>query len=437
MTWFIVVALLIFINALYVAAEFSAVSVRRSRVRQAAEAGNRFARMLLPVVDDAARLDRYVAICQIGITISSLVLGAYGQAALAPKLVPLFERLGGMQEVAAQSTSAAVILFGLTIAQMVLGELVPKSLALQYPTPLALYTVLPMKWSFAAMSWFVFVLNGSGTLILRLFRMRQTGHRHLHSPEEIEYLIAESREGGLFEADEHERLRRALHLGLRAVEDIMIPRVRITAIELNTPFAAVLELVAHTPYSRIPVYHKIIDRMLGFVHVQDVVRNSLDGQATRLETLIRPLLVVPQGMKADRVLHRLREGRQHIAIVVDEFGGTKGLVTIGDVLDEIFGGIAEEFPPDMYPEPEILPDGRIRVTGMTRLDEAALLLGVLFEGESYTIGGLVTEVLGRIPTPGDKLRIAGVELEVEAVAAHAVRTVLARPVEGAELGSTP
>jgi CBS domain containing-hemolysin-like protein len=420
-----------------VAAEFSAVSVRRSRVRQASEDGNRLARMLLPVVDDAARLDRYVAISQIGITISSLVLGAYGQAQLAPRLVPLFEGLGGMQEVAAQSASAAVILFGLTVAQMVLGELVPKSLALQFPTPLALYTVLPMKWSFAAMSWFVFLLNGSGALILRMFGMRQTGHRHLHSPEEIEYLIAESKAGGLFEADEHERLRRALHLGVRAVEDIMIPRVRITALEVNTPFEAVLELISQSPYSRIPLYRRSIDRMLGFVHVQDIVRHSLDGRQVRLEQLIRPLLVVPEGMKADRVLHRLREGRQHIAIVVDEFGGTKGLVTIGDVLDEIFGGIAEEFPPDMYPEPEVLADGRIRVTGMTRLDEAALLLGALFVGESYTIGGLVSEVLGRIPAPGDKLHVAGIELEVESVEAHVVRSVLARPADGAGVGVAP
>jgi CBS domain containing-hemolysin-like protein len=433
MTW-VIIALLILINALYVAAEFSAVSVRRGRVRQAAEDGNRFARMLLPVVDDGARLDRYVAVCQIGITISSLVLGAYGQARLAPQLVPVFAGVGGMQEVAAQSTAAIVILFGLTVAQMVLGELVPKSLALQYPTPLALYTVLPMKWSLRAMSWFIFVLNGSGTLILRALGMRQTGHRHLHSPEEIEYLIAESKEGGLFEADEHERLRRALHLGVHAVEDIMIPRVRITAVEVSTPFSEVLDLVAHTPYSRIPVYRRSIDRMLGFVHVQDVVRHSLDGQDITLETLIRPLLVVPEGMKADRVLHRLREGRQHIAIVVDEFGGTKGLVTIGDVLDEIFGGIAEEFPPEMYPEPEVLPDGRIRMTGFTRLDEATLLLGVRFQGESYTLGGLVSEALGRIPSAGDQVRISGVELEVESVEAHVVRSVLARPAD--DVGAT-
>ena len=425
MTW-LIIALLILINALYVAAEFSAVSVRRSRVRQAAEDGNRLARTILPYLDDPARLDRYVAACQIGITISSLVLGAYGQAKLAPALVPIFEEFGSMQQVAAHSTSALVVLLGLTVAQMVLGELVPKSLALQFPTRVALYTVLPMKWSLRGLSWFILILNGSGTFILRGLGMRQTGHRHLHSPEEIEYLIAESRQGGLFDSGEHERLRRALQLGVRAVEDIMVPRVRIAALEASTPFEDVLDMAAKSPYSRIPIYRNKLDHIAGFVHVQDVVRNSLEGQQPSLERLIRPILVVPEGMKTDRVLQRLREGRQHIAIVLDEFGGTKGLVTIGDVLDEIFGGIAEEFP-QLYPEPQPIADGRVRLHGLTRLDEAALLLGADFRTDSYTIGGMVSEALGRIPSAGDKIRIAGVEFEVETVHAHVVSAVLARP----------
>jgi putative hemolysin len=429
MTW-LIIALLILINALYVAAEFSAVSVRKSRIQQSAEDGNRLARALLPILDDSARLDRYIAACQIGITISSLVLGAYGQAKLAPMLLPLFTGLGGMQEAAAHSTSAVVILLGLTVAQMVLGELVPKSLALQFPTPMALYTVIPMRWSLRLMSWFIAVLNGSGIVILRMLGVRQSGHRHLHSPEEIEYLIAESKEGGLLDADEHERLKRALRLGVRTVEDIMIPRVHITALDGNAPLSEVARFAAESPYSRIPVYRRTLDRMVGFVHIQDVVRGVVTGEHSSLETLIRPLLVIPEGTKADRVLQRLREGRQHIAIVVDEFGGTKGLVTIGDVLDEIFGGIAEDYEV-LYPEPETLADGRIRVAGSTRLDEAALLLGVVLQGESYTLGGLVAEALGRIPVAGDKLNIRGADIEVERVDSHFVESVIATPVRGA------
>jgi putative hemolysin len=427
MTWAII-ALLILINALYVAAEFSSVSVRRSRVRQRAEDGDRLARALLPYLDDPARLDRYIAACQIGITISSLVLGAYGQATLAPMLVPVFAGLGGMQEVAAESSAAVAVLIALTVAQMVLGELVPKSLALQFPTPLALYTVVPMKWSLRAMSWFIFVLNGSGVLILRALGMRQSGHRHLHSPEEIEYLITESREGGLLAPVEHERLRRALHLSVRPVEEIMIPRVHITALEASTPFEDAARIAAQSPFSRLPVFRRTLDRMLGFIHIQDVVRHTISDNPVQLDTLSRPLLVVPAGSTADRVLQRLREGRQHIAIVMDEYGGTKGLVTIGDVLDEIFGGIANEFTLD-YPEPEPVPDGRLRLSGSTRLDEATLLLGVHFTGQSHTLAGLISETLGRIPQANEKVVIADLEFEVEAVDSHVVQTVLVRPVE--------
>lgn len=426
MTW-VVIALLIFISALYVAAEFAAVSVRRSRVRQKAEDGDRLARALLPYLDSPARLDRYIAACQIGITVSSLVLGAYGQARLVPVLEPLLARFSGMQEVAAESTAAIIILIVLTIALMVLGELVPKSLALQFPTQLALYTVVPMKWSLRAMSWFILMLNGSGVLILRAFGMRQTGHRHLHSPEELEYLIAESREGGLLQPNEHERLRRALQLGIRAVEDIMIPRVHIAAVEVNTRFDELVTIAAESPYSRLPVYRRTLDRMTGFIHIQDVARHSINDDPVRVDAVLRPLLFIPEGMTADRVLQRLRDGRQHIAIVVDEFGGTKGLVTIGDVLDEIFGGIAEEFTNEEYPEPELLNDGRVRLAGLTRLDEAGLLLGARLEGDSHTLGGLIAEHLGRIPRHGERFTIAGIEFEIDTVKSHVVQSVFARP----------
>lgn len=424
-TWAIV-SILIFINALYVAAEFSAVSVRRSRIRSLAEDGNRFARLLLPYLDDPAKLDRYVAACQIGITISSLVLGAYGQARLAPRLVPLFEQFGGMQQVAAESTAAIFVLIGLTVLQMVLGELVPKSLALQFPTPMALYTALPMKWSQRAMSWFILILNGSGVFILRALGGGQSGHRHLHSPEEIEYLITESTEGGMLEAQEHDRLRRALHLSTRHVEDIMVPRVDIVAVDVNMPFDEVRHVVSESPYSRLPVYRQSLDRMIGFVHVQDIVRNALNNGPTDISMLIRPVLVVPAGLTAERVLEHIRDGRQHMAIVVDEFGGTKGLVTIGDVLDEIFGGIADEADDQQVPDIHTLADGRIRMPGWTRLDELQVVAGVSWEGESYTVAGMIAEILGRIPVTGDTVHVDGADLEVESVRAHVAEWVVVK-----------
>lgn len=181
----LVIASLILINALYVAAEFAAVGVRRGQVRQLVQEGHRLAKRLLPILNDASRLDTYIAACQIGITFSSLILGAYGQATLARDLAPVFQSWGNMQAVAAQSTSAGAVLIFLTALQVIFGELVPKSIALQYPLQLALYTFLPMRWSLMLYSWFIGILNGSGMFLLKLLGVSSSGHRHIHSPEEM------------------------------------------------------------------------------------------------------------------------------------------------------------------------------------------------------------------------------------------------------------
>lgn len=418
----LVVTALIVINALYVAAEFAAVSVRRSQIQQQAEAGDRLARLLLPVLEDPHRLDRYIACCQIGITISSLVLGAFGQVSLQPVLAPLFERFGRMQEVAAISAAATTILLVLTAFQMILGELVPKSLALQFPSGVARYTVVPMRWSLRLLSWFIAVLNGSGNAILHAFGVRPTGHRHIHQPDEIDYLISESRKGGLFDADEHQRLRRALRLGVRRVEEIMVPRVHVHAVEAASTFAEVARLAADSPYTRLPVYEGSLDRIVGMLHMREIALHALDG-VSDLRPLVRRIAVIPAGLSVDRVLQRLRDEKQYMAVVLDDHGGTAGLVTLTDLLDEIFGGLTGEFAPAGLGA-ERLPDGRVRLPGAMRLDEAESWVGAIWEGESYTVGGLVLEKLGRMPEPGDRVVIEGVPVVVERVD-RAIESVVA------------
>ncbi len=339
-----VILLLISINALYVAAEFAAVGVRHSRIRQRADEGNVLAIRLLPILSDPRKLDRYIAACQIGITISSLVLGAYGQVTLARSLATVFEQLGGLQDVAAHSTAAAVVLIGLTVLQMILGELVPKSLALQYPMQTALYTVLPMQWSLRVSSWLIAVLNGSGLAILRLLGVRESGHRHIHSPEEIELLIAESRAGGLLEPAEHQRLSRALKLAVRPVKELMVPLQRVDAVDINMPFEDVLRRVTDSPYTRLPVYRTSLGQIVGLIHTKDIVRRSLDGAGPgSVERVMRPVLTVPWTMTADQLLGLMRERHRQQAIVVDERGGPVGLVTLNDVLGEVIGDVGDEF----------------------------------------------------------------------------------------------
>jgi len=338
-----IIVLLILLTALYVAAEFAAVGVRRSRLRRLAEDGHSLAARILPVVEDPRELDRYIAVSQIGITLSSLILGAYGQATLAPRLAPLFERLFTLDRESALSTAAVAVLLVLTALAMILGELVPKSLALQDPTRVAIATVLPMQWSQRIFSWSIDLLNGSGLLLMRLLRVPSTGHRHVHSPEEIELLIAESRDGGLLEPEEQVRLHRALRLGLRTARQLMVPRDRLAAIDVEMPFDHVLRVVASSPYSRLPVFRRTLDDIIGILHTKDVVTGFVQGGRNSLTALLRPIVRVRDSMPADRLLTFLRERRSHQALVVSEQGTVAGLITLEDVLAELLGGVADEF----------------------------------------------------------------------------------------------
>jgi len=334
-TVWVVVALLILANALYVAAEFGAVGVRRSRVRRLAEDGNGLAKRLLPYVESSGGLDRYVAVSQVGITLSSLVLGAFAQATFAIALAPRLVELGGFDPETATSTAALVVLIAATAAQVVIGELVPKSLALQFPTEVALATVLPMRWSLAAFRPFISFLNGSATWLLRMAGVSTSGHRHLHSPDEIALLIAESRDGGLLEPDEQQRLQRALRLGRRTARDLMVPRDRLTMLASDTPWAEVVRLVASSPYSRLPVHGGDPSQVIGTLRVKDLVHRYLvEGAPAALDKLVRPLVAVPPELPADQVIALLRAKRAHQAAVTDASGRVLGVLTIQDVLSE-------------------------------------------------------------------------------------------------------
>jgi putative hemolysin len=424
----LVIAGLIALTALYVAAEFAAVSVRRSRIRQRAEQGDAAALRLLPYLDDPQALDRYIAACQIGITLTSLIIGAYGQAAMAAPLAGVIRGLApGVSASGARSTAAGIILVVLTVLAMVLSELVPKSLALQFPTQVALRTSLPMRWSLIVFSVFIRFLNGSGNLALRAMGVQPVGHRHIHSPEEIDLLIAESRDGGLLEPDEHRRLRRALQLGIRPARHLMVPRQEIVGVDIDLPVDQVLQRMAQTPYTRLPVYRGDIDHVEGLLHTKDLFRGYLEGGRLRsVRELMRPILRVHESVTADRLLTLMRERRSHVAIVMDEFGGVAGLVTLDDVLTEVMGEIADEFRVDEE-RPERLEDGRVRLPGWLRLDEAEPWIGMLWEGEADTVGGRVMEELGHVPAAGERVRIDGVEVEVEKVSGHAVAWVVATP----------
>jgi CBS domain containing-hemolysin-like protein len=423
----LVVAALILVNAVYVAAEFAAVSARRSRIRQLAEEENRLACWLMPILDRPVLLERYIAACQIGITVSGLVLGAYAQATIARGLTP-WVAWAGFAENTAGTLSVAIVLLLLTVAQVIFAELVPRSLALRYPTPAALYAVIPMAPSMWLFRPFITWLNATGLVLRRLVGAPPKAHRHIHSPEEIELLIAESRDGGLLEPDEHRRLRRALRLNLRQAKQLMVPRPEISAIDISTPLNDVLRLVAQSPYSRLPVYRDSIDNIAGMLHTKDMVRWLVSGEGRgTLDSIIRPIATVPESVTADRMMRHLRERRTHQALVVDEFGGTSGLITLDDVLSEMLGDIGDEFKAG-EPVAETLPDGRVRLPGQMTVDDAATYLNTKWETDATTLNGLITEALGHLPTRGERRVIGDFEFEVEDVRRRALVTALARRI---------
>lgn len=424
---FLIVVALLLANALYVAAEFAAVSARRTRIREAAESGNRTARWIMGILDDGRALDRYVACCQVGITLSSLVVGAYAQATLAPRLGGWLEGVLGSSEAAALATASTITLVALTAAQVVAGELVPKSIALQFPTGAALYTAMPMRVSLWVLRPLIALLNGSGILLLRVMGAPTEGHRHIHSPQEISLLIAESHDGGLLSDREQERLDRALRLSLLPVRRLMIPRLDIVGVDGSWTLREAQEHLVDNVYTRLPVYRGTLDTVVGVVHAKEVARRLAAGEADRrVEEVMRPIATVPESMRAERLVAELRRQRSEQAIVFDEHGGVAGLVTLEDLLGEVLADPRATQTGQNVPEP--LPDGRVRLPGRLRVDEAREWLGFAWHGDSDTVGGMVSESLGHIPDPGERLEIDGVEVEVEQSDGVVVQSVLARPL---------
>lgn len=416
------IVLMVLANALYVTAEFATVSARKTRLAQLAGSGNRLAALLLANVENSKTLDHYIAACQVGITLSSLVLGAYGQSTVAAFLAPILANLGNLTEPVAFSISATGVLILLTILQVVFGELFPKSVALQYPEKLALATVLPMQWSLFLFRPFIWLLNGSGNLILKLIGSNHEAvHGHFHSPEEIELLVQESYQGGLLDDEAKQMLRNALRLRELTARQVMIPRTRLIAAPLDRTVSQLMELACREGFSRLPLYRHSIDDIVGFVHIKELFRLHQQGQTDPIEVL-REVTYVPESLPIADVWSTLNSKRQYIAIVFGEHGGTEGLITFEDLIEEIFGELQDEFDHEL---PLISADkeGRIYLRGDLLVADVNEYLNLnLPEEETDTLGGLVFSELGRLPQEGDEITLGspGVVIRVEAVESRSV-----------------
>lgn len=423
---FAVITALLLINALYVAAEFATLSSRRSRLAQMADEGNRLAGIILSVVEDPRRLDTYIAACQLGITLSSLVLGFYAQASLSGVLAPWLERLGISSGVAALSLAATLVLLVLTGFQVVIGELVPKNIAVQYPERLALLTAIPLRWSIILFRPLIWLFNGSGQVVLRLIGVEPTReHVHVHTSEEIAILVEESGAGGLLDQQERRLIENTLWLRRSNVRQLMVPRTRVLAAPVDTPCDRLFSQLATSYFSRLPLYEGSIDNIVGVVHLKDLLcLHAQAGMAAcHVRQVMAPPLFIPESMPADEAFALLQQRRSHVAIVLDEFGGTAGIVTLEDLIEEIFGEVQDEFDQEV-PLFRVLPGNRVLVRWDWLIEDLNELLELkLPSREADTIGGLVLSELAHVPEVGEIVEVAGVPLRVERVEGKGVAAV--------------
>lgn len=401
-----VITLLISVNAFYVGAEFATVSARRTRLRQMAGGGDWLALQLLPIVEDSHKLDNFVAACQLGITISSLALGAFSEREITPRL----ELIG----VASGLASTGVLLL-LTTLQVILGELFPKSIAVQYPERLALTFALPVRWTMILLTPLIWLFNGSGRLILRLMgRQRVDAHLHIRSPEEIEILVSESHEGGLLDDEERKLLRNAFRMADLTARQVMVPRTRIAAAPTDMELLPFIRFSIESGFTRILIYDGTLDRILGFIHIKDAFRQLANGQKSLDPSLIREVLYVPEALPVLDVWGRLNAQGQYVAVVFDEYGGTAGMITFEDLIEEIFGELQDEFDEDEAALVSIDKEGRLHLRADVLVTDVNEYLDLeLPEDSADTLGGLVFSALGRIPSVGDVVTFNTIAIRVE------------------------
>ncbi|MCP4356945.1 MAG: HlyC/CorC family transporter [Chloroflexi bacterium] len=440
-TIFGVVSLCIFFNALYVAAEFSTVSSRRTRISQMAGQGNRMAQLLHPIVEDRQKLDTYVATSQVGITLSSLIVGAYGQNVIARSLIaPVSNLLNSVKPilnsveletsetfglVAANTIAVILVLIFITVLQVILGELFPKSVALQHPEKLASawFIVLPMFASQILFSPLIWFFNGSGALILRAMgRSFKEKAAHAHSPEEIELLVTESHESGLLDDEERMMLRNAFRLRDLTARQVMVHRTKMIAAPVETAVLDLMKTAIAAGYSRIPIFQETIDDVIGFVHVKDLFKLHVQ-QETSVKPNLRDVVYVPETMPVAQVWERLSSRRKYLAIVFDEYGGTSGLITFEDLIEEIFGELQDEFDDEMAPYARD-KEGRVYLRGDLLIVDVNEYWELNLPNETAdTLSGLIFSELGRQPQPGDEITFDNITLQVEAMEDQAVSEI--------------
>ena len=407
---------LVLANGFFVSAEFAIISVRKTRIDQLLAEGSRMAR---PVRRALENPDQFIAATQLGITMASLGLGWVGEPALASLLESLLARVSTPISVATSHTIAIAIAFSIiTALHIVLGELAPKTVALQYPEQVSLIVAKPTELFLRVFRPFIRALNGMGWAVVRMFGMKAaSGHGGVHSEEELKMLVTASQQAGVLEEDEEQMLHRVFHFAEFTAAEMMVPRTEMTAVKSDATMSEVVDRVWRGRHTSLPVYRGELDDIVGIMLVPDLVRALASPPANfSVAAMAREALTVPETMKADELLRQMRRHRTHQAIVIDEYGGTAGLVTFERVMERIVGELGGDFGTGASAPIRQLSDGSAEVDGLALVTDINERFGLDIDEETYTtLGGYMLGRLGRRPQVGDTIEVGGKTLRVQAV----------------------
>lgn len=418
----LLVLVLVFLNAFFVAAEFALVKIRQTRLSELSSEGGRRARVAESM---AKSLDAYLSATQLGITMASLGLGWVGEPALSHLLRPPLHLMGLESDTALHTASALVAFVVITFLHIVLGELAPKSLAIQRTEGTVLNIAYPLRWFSAVFRPIIWLFNTAALAVLRLFDIQPATEAQLaHSEEELRMIITASQAGGHIDEVEQTIMRRALTFGEHSVGDIMVPRTEMAALPAPVAIEEAMEEVAQSNHTRYPVYEDDMDDTIGYVHVKDLYRAPRDQP---VRTLLRPIGFISETASIEIALQRFQSTRTPLAIVVDEHGGTAGIVTIQDVIEELIGVVQDEFDHEA-PVVEPVDGGGYSVDGGARLDYLEEAVGLQLEDEGFpTLGGRVFEQLQRRPRVGDEVEVGNFRARVLEVDGMRISRVLLVP----------
>jgi CBS domain containing-hemolysin-like protein len=411
---------LVFVNGVFVAAEFALLAAPRPALERSAARGDRFARTVLAILRSPTRQDRYIATAQLGISLASLGLGMYGEHRLTDLLEPT---VGRVPAIGGAALAATISLAVLTLAHIVFGEMVPKGLALQHPVRVARISAWPMRLTLVLLYPVVKLSSAIARACLRLvgIKRQQNVHEQVYTPEELRLIVEESQEGGALRAESGRLLRELFEFGGLTAGEVMVPRVRIAGIPLGASPERIRKIIAKQRHTRYVVYDTDLDHIVGMVHVKDLLRKLLQNEPVGAPD-VRRLPVVPETAMLDDVLTRMQQANAHMTVVIDEHGGTAGILSLEDLFEEVVGEIDEgastEAPISRT------ADGFIRAAGTVRLDELGQFLDLDLEHEDVdSLSGLVLARLGRPPVQGDVVEYGRLRLEVTATSGRGVKDV--------------